>query len=70
MALQFWAMIQTDPKAAWEKYMAYTSQGGSRTFTQLLVNAQLDTPFDEVCLREVCQAANQWLSGFDLAGLE
>ena len=70
VALQFWAMIQTDPKAAWEKYMAYTSQGGSRTFTQLLVNAQLDTPFDEVCLREVCQAANQWLSGFDLTGLE
>ena len=69
VALQFWARIQADPKAAWEKYMAYTVQGGSRTFTDLLKNAGLDSPFEEVCLRTVCETATNWLEKFDLTGL-
>ena len=70
VALEFWALLQTDKKAAWEKYMAYTRQGGSRTFTELLANAGLDSPFDEKCLREVCQAASSWLDEFDLSGIQ
>ncbi len=69
VALQFWALIQQDPQAAWARYMAYTRQGGSRTFTQLLANAGLDSPFDEGCLRVVCQAAQDWLDGADLSGI-
>ncbi len=69
VALEFWALLQKDKKAAWEKYMAYTRQGGSRTFTDLLKNAGLDTPFDEKCLREVCETAEAWLDGFDLTGI-
>lgn len=70
VALQFWARIQADPKAAWECYMAYSKQGGSRVFTELLKNAGLDTPFDERCLRGVCETAARWLSEFDLTGIE
>ena len=70
MALQFWALLQTDRKAAWEKYMAYTRQGGSRTFTELLENAGLESPFEEACLRGVCQTASAWLDSFDLTGIE
>ncbi|HIT02441.1 MAG TPA: M3 family oligoendopeptidase [Candidatus Enterenecus merdae] len=69
VALQLWALIQKDRQAAWARYMAYTSQGGSRTFTQLLANAGLDSPFDEGCLRDVCQAAQAWLDGADLSGI-
>ena len=69
VALQFWARIQADPKAAWEKYMAYTVQGGSCTFTDLLKNAGLDSPFEEKCLRTVCETAVKWLDAFDLTGL-
>ena len=69
VALQFWARIQADPKEAWEKYMAYTVQGGSRTFTDLLKNAGLDSPFEEKCLRTVCETATRWLESFDLTGL-
>ncbi len=69
VALEFWALLQKDKKAAWEKYMAYTRQGGSRTFTDLLKNAELDTPFDEKCLREVCETASAWLDSFDLTGI-
>ena len=70
VALEFWAMIQKDREDAWKHYMAYTVQGGSRTFTDLLKNAGLKTPFDEACMREVCETATKWLENFDLTGIE
>jgi len=69
VSLQFWAMIQKDRKNAWEHYMAYTTQGGSRTFTELLKNAGLDSPFEESCLRGVCEEANKWLDAQDMSDL-
>ncbi|MGN0985050.1 MAG: M3 family oligoendopeptidase [Candidatus Enterenecus sp.] len=69
VALQIWAMSQKDFKDAWSHYMAYALQGGSRTFTDLLKNAGLDSPFDEKCLRSVCETARQWLDGYDLTGI-
>ena len=70
VALQFWAMLQKDPDDAWAHYLAYTKQGGSRTFTDLLLHASLKTPFDETCLKDVCETANKWLEAFDLTGIE
>ena len=70
VSLEFWAMIQKDEADAWEHYMAYVKQGGSRTFTELLKHAGLKTPFEEECLRTVCEAAKKWLDGFDLTGIE
>lgn len=70
VSLQFWALLQKDRKLAWEKYMAYARQGGSRVFTELLANAGLDSPFEEKCLREVCAAAKDWLDGYDLTGIQ
>ncbi len=69
VSLQFWAMIQDDLANAWKHYMAYTEQGGSRTFTELLKNAGLDSPFEEKCLRSVCEKAKQWLEAFDLGDI-
>ena len=69
VSLEFWAMIQKDLGSAWEHYMAYTRQGGSRTFTDLLKNAGLESPFDESCLRGVCAAADQWLDSYDMTGI-
>lgn len=62
VALQFWTMIQKDIKDAWSYYMAYTEQGGSKVFTELLKNAGLKSPFDSECLREVCEEAERWLA--------
>ena len=70
VSLQFWAMLQKDRANAWEHYMAYTRQGGSRVFTELLKNAGLDSPFEESCLRGVCETAKQWLDSYDLTGIE
>ena len=70
VALRFWAMIQNNLEDAWKHYMAYTEQGGSRVFTELLETAGLETPFDEACLRSVCEEANRWLSEVDLGDIQ
>ena len=70
VSLEFWAMIQKDLKDAWRHYMAYTEQGGSRTFTELLANAGLESPFDEATLRGVCEKAKAWLDAYDLTGIQ
>ena len=69
VALQFWARIQDSLPDAWAHYMAYTRLGGSRTFTELLNAARLDSPFGEDCLRGVCEKALRWLEGCDLSGI-
>ncbi len=69
VALQFWARIQDDLSDAWKHYIAYTEQGGSHTFVDLLKNAELDSPFEESCLRGVCAKANEWLNNFDLGDI-
>lgn len=61
VSLQFWAMIEKDLADAWSHYMAYTKQGGSETFTDLLKNAGMESPFEEETLKNVCQAASSWL---------
>ena len=70
VSLSFFAKIQKNLSDAFRTYMAYTVQGGSRVFTELLQNAGLDTPFDEKCLREVAGAAHDFLAGFDLSGID
>ena len=68
-SLEFWAMIQDDPKKAWAKYMAYTSLGGSKTFTDLLADAGLENPFEEATLSGIAKKAQTWLDAYDLTGI-
>ena len=70
VSLQIWALMQKDRVNAWDHYMAYTRQGGSCVFTELLKNADLVSPFEESCLRGVCETAKDWLDHYDLTGLE
>ncbi len=70
VSLEFWAMIQEDQKNAWKHYMDYTRQGGTATFTELLANAGLVSPFDGECLKKVCDTASKWLENFDLSAIE
>ena len=65
VSLEFWAMIQEDVKNAWGYYMAYSKQGGTATFTELLSNAGLDSPFDAQTLKGVCERASKWLDEFE-----
>ncbi len=70
MSLQFWAMIQDDPKAAFETYMRYTRPAGSLTFLELIGQAGLVSPFGDAALSAVCEKARVWLENYDLTGIE
>ena len=70
VALEFWAMMQDDYEGAWEHYMAYTKQGGSDVFTELLRKAGLRSPLEEETMREICGKADKWLAEYDLTGIE
>lgn len=70
VSLQFWNMIQTDLSDAWDRYMAYTRQGGAAVFTELLKNAGLESPFDEKCLKNICSSAEKWLCEYALDGIK
>ena len=70
VALDFWARIQQDPKAAWDTYLKYTKLGGTMVFTDLLKEAGLGNPFDEETLKKVCASADKFLSDYDLTGIE
>ena len=70
VSLEYWAMIQSDFKNAWAHYMAYTKQGGTHTFTDLLKNAGMDSPFEGDTLKTVAEAAKKWLDAYDMTGIE
>ena len=70
MALQFWAMIQKDRRAAWEVYMKYTRPAGTKTFRGLIDEAGLLSPFGDEALKEVCSVAENWLDNYDISGIE
>ncbi len=70
VALEFWALIQENPENAWNHYMRYTLQGGSKVFTELLKGADLKSPFEEETLRGVCEKAAKFLKEYDLTGIE
>ena len=70
VALEVWALSQDDFKNAWEHYMAYTRQGGTKPFTDLVVDAGLTSPFDGSCLKDICEHASAWLDSFDLTGIK
>lgn len=69
VALEFWSMIQEDAKAAFQVYLRYAKLGGSMVFTDLLKEAGLESPFQESCLRGVCEKAADFLAKYDLTGI-
>jgi len=61
MALSFWAEAQTDREAAWAKYRRFVGYAGTKTFTDLVTDAGLPTPFQPDNLKTVADAAVKWL---------
>lgn len=61
-ALEFWTIMQTDRKDAFERYMRLVRLGGTETFDGLIAAAGLDTPFGDEALRKVTETAMQYLA--------
>jgi oligoendopeptidase F len=61
MALAFWAESQENHKKAWEKYCRLVSLGGTKTFSDLIADAGLQSPFKADTLKIVSDAVSEWL---------
>ncbi|MCL2404034.1 MAG: M3 family oligoendopeptidase [Defluviitaleaceae bacterium] len=61
MALSFWAQNQKNPSDAWAKYRRLLGFAGTKTFVELIEDAGLPSPFVPNNLKDVADAAVEWL---------
>lgn len=64
VSLRFWSMSQCDYADAWERYMRFVRQGGKKTFVELCETADVEVPFRDGSLKQICERAAHWLDGF------
>ncbi|MEG1560375.1 MAG: M3 family oligoendopeptidase [Clostridia bacterium] len=67
VALQFWAIMQHDQKDAWARYEKFVSFGGTKTFSELIETAGLETPFGDSALKKISDEAVLWLKNNKLS---
>jgi len=64
-ALQFWTRNYNHDPNAWKDYLHLCSLGGTKTFTELVKEANLKVPFDEGCVKDVVKAVDEYLDNVD-----
>ena len=64
-ALQFFKRIQDKDENAWKDYHHLCTLGGTMSFTGLVKEANLKSPFEEGCVSSVITTIDQWLEGVD-----
>lgn len=64
-ALQFWKRTQENKDAAWADYLHLCKQGGSKSFTQLVAEANLISPFEEGCVKSVIEEIEVYLDSIN-----
>jgi len=62
VALQFWISSMADREGTWQKYLAFTDLGGSRSFEELVHSAGLEVPYEEGCVGKIGLAVENWLT--------
>ncbi len=68
-AHQYWIKDQKDHVSAWNSYYKLCTLGGSKSFTNLLKEAELDNPFNNGSIKKVTKEINKWLDNFDQSKL-
>lgn len=58
-ALEFWRMSNDNWDKAWETYLQLSRLGGSKSFTELLEEANLNSPFEEHTVKELRKFLDQ-----------
>ncbi|MEJ8545481.1 M3 family oligoendopeptidase [Brevibacillus borstelensis] len=64
-AFQFWKRAQHNPAVAWDDYLTLCKEGGSKSFTELVKVAKLDSPFEDGCVSSVIGEIKEWLDKVD-----
>lgn len=61
VSLQFWTLSMRDRGQAWEKYLAFVRQGGTKTFVDLVRSVGFLSPFEEGFLSGMIRDVSAWL---------
>ncbi|MBP3950159.1 M3 family oligoendopeptidase [Bacillus suaedae] len=64
-ALQFWKRAQENQETAWKDYLHLCKQGGSQSFTELVKEANLISPFEDGCVKSVIDEIESYLNSID-----
>ncbi|OPA81261.1 oligoendopeptidase F [Paenibacillus selenitireducens] len=64
-AFQFWKKMHEDRNQAWADYLHLCQLGGSLSFTALVKEAKLISPFEDGCVASVIGEIDSWLSQVD-----
>lgn len=64
-AFQFWKRMHEDREAAWADYLHLCGLGGSKSFTELVKEAGLISPFEDGCVTSVIGSIESWLDTVD-----
>ncbi|NBI27584.1 M3 family oligoendopeptidase [Chengkuizengella marina] len=64
-ALQFWKRAQENPSQAWQDYLHLCKLGGSKSFIELVKEANLISPFKDGCVQSVINEIETWLDQVD-----
>lgn len=62
-ALQYWAWAERDRGEAMESYVRLCARGGSAPFQELVRGAEITSPFQAGCLKDVVERARGFLLG-------
>lgn len=68
-AFQFWKRSREDHEAAWKDYLHLCQLGGSTSFTKLVAEANLISPFEEGCVESVIGSIEEYLNSVDDSAL-
>lgn len=68
-AFQFWKRSREDFGGAWKDYIHLCQLGGSLSFTKLVKEAGLISPFEDGCVESVIDAIEEYLNSVDDAKL-
>ena len=64
-ALQFYTRMLNKDQNAWSDYVKICGVGGTKTFTQIVSLANLKSPFEDGCLKQMASKMQEVLRGID-----
>jgi len=68
-AFQFWKRSREDHEAAWKDYLHLCQLGGSKSFTKLVEEANLISPFEDGCVESVIGSIEEYLNSVEDSAL-
>ncbi|MEH7177372.1 M3 family oligoendopeptidase [Neobacillus vireti] len=64
-AFQFWKRSRENQEEAWDDYVSLCKLGGSMSFTKLVKEANLISPFEDGCVQSVVGEIEAWLNSVE-----